>query len=73
MPATHVVNWHLARVSDGTGKFLRYLAWGDFVEVVGDPEAKRVRIKTTKMVEQGTGRLRPVSIVGTIKQPGGGR
>jgi beta-lactamase superfamily II metal-dependent hydrolase len=71
MPASHVINVDLARVSDDTGKFLRYLAWGDFVEVVGDPDASPVRLKATKMVEQRDGSVRPVNIVGTIERRAG--
>ena len=50
MPATHVIDVDLARVSDEDGDFIRYLAWGDFVEVVGDATANPVRVKATKMV-----------------------
>jgi beta-lactamase superfamily II metal-dependent hydrolase len=71
MPATHVINVDLARVSDDGGRFLRYLAWGDFVEVVGDPAANPVRVRATKMVEEGDGSVRPVRIVGTVQQPAG--
>jgi hypothetical protein len=69
MPATHIVNVDLARVKDDNGEFLRYLAWGDFIEVVGDPDANPVRIRATRMVEQGDGSVQPVPIVGTIRQP----
>jgi beta-lactamase superfamily II metal-dependent hydrolase len=71
MPATHVINVDLARVTDDGGSFLRYLAWGDFVEVVDDPDANPVRIRATRMVEERDGSVRPVRIVGTIKQPEG--
>jgi beta-lactamase superfamily II metal-dependent hydrolase len=69
MPATHIVNVDLARVKDDNGEFLRYLAWGDFVEVVGDPDANPVRIRATRMVEKGDGSVQPKAIVGTIRQP----
>ena len=55
MPATHVTDVDLAKVSDEGGEFIRYLAWGDFVEVVGDPAANPVRVKATKMVAQPDG------------------
>lgn len=71
MPATHVINVDLARINDDTGNFLRYMAWGDFVEVVGGADADPVRIRTTKMVEDPDGTVRPVAIVGAIKQPEG--
>jgi metallo-beta-lactamase superfamily protein len=72
MAATHVINVDLARVLDQDGKFLRYLAWGDFVEVVGDPGGDPVRIRTTRMVEETDGTVKPVDIVGAIK-PARGR
>jgi beta-lactamase superfamily II metal-dependent hydrolase len=71
MPATHVINVDLAKVSDDDGEFIRYLAWGDFVEVVGAPAANPVRVKATKMVAQPDGSVKPVPITGKIKQPPG--
>jgi len=71
MPATHVINVDLAQVKDSDGKFLRYLAWGDFVEVVGDANASPVRIRAVKMVEKADGSVQPVPIEGTIRQPAG--
>jgi hypothetical protein len=68
-PATHVINVDLARVNDDGGRFLRYLAWGDFVEVGGDPDTDPIRIRTIKMIEEGDGSVHPMSIVGTVRQP----
>jgi beta-lactamase superfamily II metal-dependent hydrolase len=68
-----VINTDLAKVSDDAGDFVRYLAWGDPVEVVGSPGTKSVRVKATRMVESADGSVRPVNIVGTIKQPSGDR
>ncbi len=69
MSVTYVINVDLAQVNDDGGRFLRYLAWGDFVEVVGAPEANPVRIRATKMVEKEDGSVQPMHIVGAIRQP----
>ena len=72
MPATHVINVDLARVTADDGSLLRYLAWGDFVQVVGAADADPVRVRATRMVAQRDGSVRPVRVLGKIKQPPGG-
>lgn len=72
MPATHVINVDLARITADDGTLLRYLAWGDFVEVVGAADGDPVRVKTTRMVAQPDGSVKPVNVVGKMKQPPGG-
>ncbi|MFY9553407.1 MAG: MBL fold metallo-hydrolase, partial [Blastocatellia bacterium] len=73
MAANHLLNIDLAKVFETKAKkgFITILAWGDEIEVVGEPASDHVQIKATKYTLQKDGSVKPEKVPGFIVPPKG--
>lgn len=73
MAANHLINIDLAKVFETKEKkgFITILAWGDEVELVGEPASDHVEIKATKYTLQKDGSVKPEKVPGFIVPPKG--